>query len=57
MPDPTEDADDSAEQPGPRPTAADPRADLVEPVRTGLDLVGSGGQGPSQRLFQSVVLG
>jgi hypothetical protein len=57
VPDPIEDAEGSAEQPGPRPTVADPRADLVEPVRTGLDLVGSGGQGPSQRPFQVVALG
>jgi hypothetical protein len=51
VPDPTEDAEDNAEQPGPRPTVADPRADLLEPVRTGLDFVGGGRQGPSQRLL------
>jgi hypothetical protein len=55
--DPIDDAEEDADQPGPRRAVADTRANLVEPVSTGLDLVGRCGQGPSQRLFQIVALG
>jgi hypothetical protein len=55
--DPIDDAEEDADQPGPRRAVADTRANLVEPVSTGLDLVGRGRQGSSQRLFQIVALG
>lgn len=57
MPDPIEKAEEDAEQPGPRRAVADPRANLVESVGTGLELTGYVGQGPPQRLFKTVVLG
>lgn len=56
VPDPADEAGEDAEQPGPRRAVADPRANLVESVRTGLDLAGRAGQGPPQRLFKAVVL-
>jgi hypothetical protein len=55
--DPIDDAEEDAEKPGPRRAVADTRANLVEPVSTGLDLVGRCGQGPSQCLFPIVALG
>jgi hypothetical protein len=57
VPDPFDDPEDDAEQPGPRRAVADARADLVEPVSTGLDPAGRFGQGPPQRLFKAVVFG
>jgi hypothetical protein len=57
VPDPVDEADEDAEQPRPRRAVADPRANLVESVGTGLDLAGRAGQGPPQFLFQTVVLG
>jgi hypothetical protein len=57
VPDPVDEAGEDAEQPGPRRTVADARANLLEPVAAGLDLAGRVGQGPAQRLFQAVVLG
>jgi hypothetical protein len=57
VPDPIDEADEDAEQPGPRRAVADPRANLVESVGTGLELTGRVGQGPPQRLFKAVVLG
>jgi hypothetical protein len=57
VPDPVDEAGEDAEQPGPRRAVADPRANLVESVSAGLDLTGSVGQGPPQRLFKVVILG
>jgi hypothetical protein len=57
VPDPIDEADEDAEQPRPRWAVADPRADLVEPVGSGIELTGRVGQGPPQRLFKTVVLG
>jgi hypothetical protein len=57
VPDPLDEAHEDAEQPGPRWAVADPPADLVESVRTGLDLAGRVGQGPPQHVFKAIVLG
>jgi hypothetical protein len=48
---PIDDAEEDAEQPGPRRTVVDPLADLVEPVNVRLNPVGRRGQGSPQRLF------
>jgi len=57
VPDPIDEAEEDAEQPGPRRAAADPRADLVEPVGSRIEPAGRVGQGPPQRLFKTVVIG
>jgi len=56
VPNPVGEADESAEQPRPRPAIVDPRANLVEPVSTGLDLAGYPGQRPPQHLLYVVAL-
>jgi hypothetical protein len=55
VPDPVDEAGEDAEQHGPRWAVADPRANLVESVGTGLDLTGRVGQGSPQRVFKTVV--
>jgi len=51
VPNPFDEADEDAEQPGARRPVVDPRANLVEPVGIGLDFTGRPGQSPPQRLF------
>jgi hypothetical protein len=57
VPNPFDDADEDAQQPGSRRAVSDARANLVEPVIMGLDFARRPGQRPPQRLLHVVVLG
>jgi hypothetical protein len=54
-PHPLDDTGEDGEQPGARRTLADARADVAEPLRTGLGPAYRVGQSPSQRIFKAVL--